>query len=159
MQLTTGEYSIRIALDLPVPSEAAWILLSSPDALAIWWGDHVTLDVREGGHFREEWQNDGQSVVTNGTVLRSERPIALEMTWADNNWSGQTRVRITLEDIAAGENPGGCRLTLEHCDWQHVHTDDPAALIAAHAQGWQRHLQKLAALASTVAGGNAAPPQ
>ncbi|AXS38903.1 SRPBCC domain-containing protein [Breoghania sp. L-A4] len=156
MQLTTGEYDIRIELDLPIPIEAAWILLSTPEALSIWWGAHVTLDARAGGHFREEWERDGQPVVTNGTVLRCEPPALLEMTWADNSWSGQSRVRIMLEETPPREDPNGCRLILEHCDWQHVRTDDPAALIAAHARGWQRHLQKLAALASTVAGGDIA---
>lgn len=146
MQVTTGEYDIRIDLDLPIRRAAVWILLSAPDAIAAWWGDHVALDTREGGHFREEWTNDGRHVVTNGTVLHSEPPGLLEMTWADNSWSGQSRVRFLLED-----QPGGCHLTLLHCDWQYVHAQDLTALIAAHAQGWQRHLQNLAALANEVA--------
>lgn len=150
MQVTVGDYDIRIELGLPIPREAAWILLTSPDAIAAWWGEHVALDAREGGHFREEWTNQGRDVVTNGTLLHCQPPSPqnpglLEMTWADNTWSGQTRVRVTLED-----QPGGCTVVLQHEDWQHVHAQDVGALIRAHSEGWQLHLNRLAALAREV---------
>lgn len=146
MQVTTSENEIRIELDLPIPREAAWILLSAPDAIGVWWGDYVVLDAREGGHFREEWSIGERQIVTNGTVLHCEPPGLLEMTWADNTWSGQTKVRFTLS-----AHPGGCRLTLLHCDWQHVRAQDLPRLIAAHAEGWQSHLARLANLAQEVA--------
>lgn len=147
MQVTTGESEIRIDLDLPIPPASAWVLISRPDAIADWWGSHVSLDAREGGHFREEWSRDGRPVVTNGTVLHCEPPSRLEMTWADNTWSGQSRVRFELSARA-----GGCRLSLVHGDWQHVHAPDRDALMAEHAEGWQLHLRALASLAREIAG-------
>lgn len=103
----------------------------------------MQLDARPGGDLVEPWSDGTRVVVTAGRVTRCEPPVALELTWADDGWPGDTRVAFRLR--AAGT---GTRLVLEHSGWG-VH---PAArrkgLVEAHAGGWSSHLKKLVAYAA-----------
>lgn len=122
---------------LPGPPETVWHLLVHPQS---WWGEHVSLQARVGGRFRETWANDrGRITVTSGTVRRCEPPLLLELDWADDDWSAGTVVRFTLAAHAAGTELG-----LVHEGWDRLPPAGRSALMQAHEAGWNRHLDNLA---------------
>ncbi len=143
MDVETTEDAIRIAVDLPVPPQRAWALLTEKLHITNWWGDHVDLHARPAGTFLERRSDGGRQVVTAGEVTRCDPPVALKMTWADDDWPGATRVAFCLSEHGAGT-----RLTLDHSGWR-VH---PAArrqtLIQDLAGGWCHHLTRLVGYAT-----------
>jgi uncharacterized protein YndB with AHSA1/START domain len=141
---TTGDV-VRIAVDLGVPPEQAWALLTLKPHIANWWGDHVELQARLGGRLVETWSAGGRKVVTSGEVTRCDPPSALEMSWADDDWPGYTRVAFRLHG-----NVYGTRLVLEHSGWSVHPASRREEMIEGHAQGWFRHLSRLARYATEI---------
>ena len=139
---TTGDV-IRIELELSVPPEQAWALLTGKPHIAIWWGDYVDLLARPGGKLLERWSDGGREVVTSGEVTRCDPPVALDMTWADDDWPGDTEVALRL--VAHG---GGTRLGLTHAGWGVYPAGERRDLIEGHARGWAQALTRLADYAS-----------
>ncbi len=121
---------IRIEVDLRVPPLRAWALLTERQHIAIWWGGHVELQARLGGTLVETWSDGGREVVTSGEVTRCDPPRALELTWADHDWPGATRVGFHLSGHGAGT-----RLVLDHSGWDAHPAGERQRLIAAHADG------------------------
>ena len=142
MNVETTDDVIRIEVDLPVPPERAWTLLTEEPHLARWWGDYVSLQARPGGTFRETWSDGVREVVTSGEVTRCDPPVALEMTWADEDWPGETEVVFHLS-----EDRSGTRLTLTHSGWRIHSADKRTELLAGHVRGWSEHLARLATYA------------
>jgi uncharacterized protein YndB with AHSA1/START domain len=141
---TTGDV-IRIPVDLPVPPGQAWALLTEKPHIVNWWGDHVDLQARSGGGLLETWFDSGREVITSGRVTRCDPPFVLEMTWADDDWPGETRVAFHLSG-----NGSGTRLVLDHSGWS-VHPPNKwGRLIQDHARGWSEHLVRLAGYAVEV---------
>ncbi len=134
----TGD-SIRIEVDLSVPPVRAWTLLTERQHVANWWGGHVELQARLGGKLVETWSDGGREVITSGEVTRCDPPRALEMTWADHDWPGDTRVGFHLSEHAAGT-----RLVLDHSGWGVHPAGEQQRLIDAHAGGWSQSLARLA---------------
>jgi uncharacterized protein YndB with AHSA1/START domain len=150
MRIETTDDVIRIEVDLVVPLRRAWALLTQEAHIARWWGDHVSLQARPGGTFRETWSDGVREVVTAGEVTRCEPPIALELTWADDDWPAATKVAIHLS-----ENGDGTRVVLTHSGWGIHPPDKRQAMIEGHARGWSDHLAALAAYAAKERGHSA----
>lgn len=139
MKANVNDDGIRIEVDISVTTDRAWVLLTEDEHRRKWWGDHVELEVRRGGAFRETWSDGTRQVVTSGEVTRMEPPTALEMTWADDDWSGQTRVMFRLSGHGRST-----RLHLEHSGWSVHPEEERRQLIDVHAKGWRQHLTRLA---------------
>jgi uncharacterized protein YndB with AHSA1/START domain len=134
------EQRILLSTTLDASPAAIWAALTEEAQIHRWWGDHVALDPRPGGRFRERWSDGGGGVVvTTGEVVRVEPGELLELTWADEGWDVTTRVRFTLEPLDEGT-----RLVLEHQGWSDFPADEREEVMADHAAGWQRHLTNLA---------------
>ena len=74
----------------------------------------VSLDARPGGRLTERWTDDGgREVITSGEVVRLAAPRMLELTWADDDWDGSTRVLFQLAQAT-----DATRLTLTHSGWE-----------------------------------------
>lgn len=138
MKVRTTKDSIRIEVRLPVSLPVAWDLLTGKEHMAEWWGDHVTLEAKPGGTFLERWSDGTRQVVTAGVVARCQAPTLLEMTWADDDWPGDTRVAFQLS--TSGD---ATRVVLEHSGWR-VHPDaERQSLMEAHTAGWAQHMEAL----------------
>lgn len=137
---------IRLSVDLPVPAEIAWSLITDNAHIARWWGAYATLEPVLGGSFRETWSNGSREVVTSGRVLAFEPPARLLLSWADDDWPGATTVAF-----AVSEAPAGARVGLVHDGWQVHPAGRRAPLMADHAAGWRHHLDNLAAHAAGLA--------
>ena len=140
MRACTMDDSLAIEAELPAPVGRAWAALTSPAAVAAWWGGHVRLEPRPGGRLHERWTDErGRAVVTTGVVTRLEPPTLLEMTWSDDDRPGETRVAFALEERAGGRS----LLRLEHRGWDALPAVGRRELIEAHAAGWRRHVRSL----------------
>jgi uncharacterized protein YndB with AHSA1/START domain len=129
MQTKTINESIHVAVQLPMPAEKAWALLTEQHHIVNWWGDHVGLQAEAGGKFRETWLQDGREIITSGEVIFCEPPRALEMSWADGAWPGYTKVAFCLS-----QHGEGTRLTLDHSGWDVQPKGERQALMDARAE-------------------------
>lgn len=142
MKVGTTADRIVIEYDIRQAPQQIWAALTAPEAIASWWGDHVRLDARAGGAFREEWTDEtGRTVVTSGTVSRFEPPEFLEMSWADEDWPQATQVSMVLDPVTETKT----LLRLEHRGWSVLPADRRQQLIERHAAGWHHHLRDLEA--------------
>jgi uncharacterized protein YndB with AHSA1/START domain len=145
MTVETTDDNIHIELDFAVPPMRAWTMLTEQQHIAAWWGEHVQLQARPGGTLRETWSDGARQVITSGQVTRCDPPAALELSWADDDWPGETRVAFHL----AGHGDG-TRLVLDHSGWGVHPADRRSDLIGAHASGWSQYLARLAEYATEV---------
>lgn len=139
MNIETTQDRIVIRLSLPAAKSTVWRVLVEPDHLGGWWGDYVTLEARPGGQLVERWSDGSREVTTSGRVLHVEPAQSLELTWADDDWPGETQVEFSL-----AEAESRTELVLTHSGWDQLPTSGRAALIRNHAAGWSHHLQNLA---------------
>ncbi len=154
LTVQTTDDRLRIEVELVVPVERAWSSLTSPDAIAAWWGDHVRLVPRVGGTFREAWTNaSGRAITTTGVVTKCEPPAILELTWSDDDWPTATSVRFALQQLAADRSS----LSLEHCGWEVLPAERRRRLIDEHAAGWASHLQALRSYLERSSGSDQEP--
>ena len=145
MNIETTNDTIRIEVDLPVPPRRAWALLTEKPHITSWWGDHVDLQARAGGKLLETWADGRRQVLTSGEVTRCDPPWALEMTWGDDDWPGDTTVAFHLSE--RGE---GTHLVLDHRGWSVHAAGKRKELIDGHARGWSQSLARLAEYATEV---------
>jgi uncharacterized protein YndB with AHSA1/START domain len=145
MKIEKTTEAISISLDLQVPPEQAWVLLTQKPHVSNWWGDYVELQARLGGKLLETWHDGSREIVTSGEVTRCDPPSALEMSWADDDWPGSTRVAFYLSG-----DVHGTRLILKHSGWSVHSAGKREKLIDGHAQGWSQHLVRLAGYAAEV---------
>lgn len=138
MRVDTAGNRIEIAVILAAPREDAWQLLTEPRHIRAWWGGHVSLDPRPAGALREVWSDGARDVVTAGLVRRILPPRLLAMSWADDDWPGETEVSFALT-----EKDAATELVLVHSGWDIHPQEKRKGLIEAHAQGWAGHLQRL----------------
>lgn len=135
----TGADRIVVNAEIAAPRDAVWRALTEEARITEWWGSYVSLDARPGGRLTERWTDDGgREVVTSGEVVRLAAPQMLELTWADDDWDGSTRVLFQLTQAA-----DATRLTLTHSGWEALPSSSRERLIHEHASGWSRHMANL----------------
>jgi uncharacterized protein YndB with AHSA1/START domain len=106
-----------------------------------WWPDAVTLDAKEGGDMRLEFEGRG---VVRGTITRLEPPSALGFTWIrDVAPDIVTQVDVELTEL----DDGGTRVELRHTGWEAVPEEQVAEWRAIHEAGWNHFLGCLRDLA------------
>lgn len=140
MDIKTNNKKIRIEVNLRVTPQKAWNLLTEDTHITYWWGSHVELEAKPGGAFREVWFDNERRVVTSGNITIFNPPSKLKMTWADEDWPGDTIVSFSLS-----EDDSGTQLIFEHSGWEIHPNDKRENLIEAHKEGWSHYLHQFAA--------------
>lgn len=138
MKVETTDNKIYIEVSLPVPRSKAWTILTRKHHVTNWWGDHVTLEASPDGTFLEKWFNGDRQVFTSGRITHCDPPSKLQMTWADDDWPGETVVTFLL-----AEHGNGTLLRLEHSGWDIHPYGKRRRLIDAHITGWSRYMERL----------------
>lgn len=134
VKVEVSEHSIQIQLELPVPTEQVRTLLTEQKHIDQWWGN---VRLEPNAHkFTEVWFNSNRKVITSGTITRYDPPNVLALTWADNDWSNDTRVEFRLS-----EQTKRTRLVLTHSQWQAFSKTERLKLLADHAEGWTQNLE------------------
>ncbi len=137
LSITSDSDGVHLSIRIPVDVTTAWKYLTAPASVARWWGDHVQLNAVAGGQLREKWSNGQREVLTTGTVTRCEPPTTLGMTWADDDWPGDTNVCFQLAADGAAT-----RVELVHEGFEALFGAAAASTVEAHATGWRCHLQR-----------------
>lgn len=127
---------IKLDIDIAAPIAEVWRCLTEARHMGRWWREGVVLEAVAGGRFLEPWREPGGADrLTHGQVLAVEPPHRLELSWADDDWSVETRVTIYLDDQGSGTG-----LILRHSGWSGFSGGQGSALCQAHEAGWKSHL-------------------
>jgi uncharacterized protein YndB with AHSA1/START domain len=137
--------AVVVDVEIEAPVAAVWELLTDPGEMARWLGISASPEPSPGGRFRFELF-DGQ--YCSGRYVEVSHHRRLVFTWGWENPAipvppGSTTVTVDLEALSSDRTQ--LRLT-------HVGLDE--AMRPLHAEGWQRYLARLQA----VAEGREPPP-
>lgn len=145
MKIFTDNNVIHIETDITLPVNKTWEILTGKEHITNWWGSHVSLEAELGGKLIEKWSDGSREITTSGEVMKCNPPHILEMTWADDDWTENTKVTFSLS-----ENKNGTKLILEHSGWD-IHPDDKRQeLIGAHTEGWSHYIITFADYAKSL---------
>jgi uncharacterized protein YndB with AHSA1/START domain len=116
--------------------------LIDPDMTRDYWGRHRnTSDWRTGSRWQHEDYDDPSKVAVAGTVIESERPHRLVLSWAGPENADEpekvSRVTFTIEDQF-----GSTRLTV-------IHSDLDAEMLRSISAGWPAVLSSLKTMLET----------
>lgn len=138
MNVAADHQKIHAEVTLDITLQRVWNLLTEPDHLVNWWGDHVSIEPKLNGTFCEVWFDGERKVTTSGKVTTWNPPEKLALTWADDDWQVETTVSFAL--MQTGEET---LLIFKHSGWDQfpLHLQDK--LINAHKDGWSTYLKQL----------------
>lgn len=130
-----------------------WRCLTEPDCFKVWWRETVDFEPKLGGRFTEPWKTpDGAMRTTRAQVTAYHPPEGFVMVWADEDWTFDTVVSVSLEEVE-----GGTRISIEHQGWEKAPEAERADLLGEHEIGWTLHLANLASHAEQHRGGGDEP--
>ncbi|WP_219466050.1 SRPBCC family protein [Nonomuraea rhizosphaerae] len=119
-----GRPAVRFQRTYPHPIERVWKAVTSPEEMASWFPQRVTMEARQGG--RIEFSDDPNAEIDSGTILVWEPPRRFAFSW------GTDELRLELEPDGAG----GCTFTL-------VNLLTAQNEAARNAAGWEVCLAEL----------------
>ena len=126
--------TISLKQEIAAPVSQVYRALASAQGLLEWIGDAVEADPREGGRFYV-WWNAG--FYASGTYVHLEKDHKVAFTWRGSTDAEQTRVRVLLEESAAGT-----MVTLFHDE-----VIEPA--IEVYTAEWENSLSNLKSVLET----------
>jgi uncharacterized protein YndB with AHSA1/START domain len=139
--MSKPDYIYVIYIQAPV--EKVWDALIDPEMTKDYWGRRRNAsDWKQGSRWQHEDYDDPSNVAVTGTVVESNRPHRLVLTWArpDNRDPDKvSRVTFTIE-----EQFGTAKLTVLHSEL------DPE-MLKAISGGWPPILSSLKTMLETGA--------
>lgn len=120
--------------------EKIWQALIDPEMTKEFWGRHQNRsDWKPGSEWHHQNYDDADDVAVAGTVVESEPPRRLVLTWARPNETHVSRVTFDIEDFM-----GSARLTVTHSELS-------PEMLSAFSGGWPAVLSSLKSLLETGA--------
>jgi uncharacterized protein YndB with AHSA1/START domain len=129
---------------IEAPCEKVWDALIDPEMTRDYWGRHRNVsDWRAGSRWQHEDCDDASKVAVAGTVIESERPHRLVLSWARPAHVGDpdkmSRVTFTIE-----QQFGSTKLTV-------IHSELDAEMLRGISAGWPAVLSSLKTMLETGA--------
>lgn len=124
--------------------EKVWNALIDPEMTKDYWGRHRNLsDWKAGSAWRHAYYDDASDVVIEGTVIESERPHRLVLTWSrpDDKSNPEKTSRVTL---SIEESFGAVKLTV-------IHSELDDEMLRGVSAGWPAILSSLKTMLETGA--------
>jgi len=134
---TTAEPVFTSTVDLPVPPDEAFALVTEPERLRRWTAVAATVDLRAGGEWR--WEvTPGHTA--GGTIREVDPGRRVVLGWG---WLGDDALPPDGSTVTVVVEPaeGGSRVTLTHAGLPTQQQVD------GHAEGWNHYLERLELLA------------
>jgi len=120
--------------------EKIWQALIDPEMTKEFWGRYRNRsDWKPGSEWRHQNYDDADDVAVAGTVVESEPPRRLVLTWARPKQTDVSRVTFDIEDFM-----GSARLTVTHSELS-------PEMLSAISGGWPPVLSSLKSLLETGA--------
>jgi uncharacterized protein YndB with AHSA1/START domain len=124
--------------------EKVWDALIDPEMTKDYWGRHRnSSDWKVGSRWQHEDYDDPSQVAVAGTVIESDRPHRLVLSWARPANLGDPE-RVSRVTFTIDEQYGTTRLTV-------VHSELDAEMLRAISGGWPPILSSLKTLLETGA--------
>lgn len=131
---------IERSIELAHPPAKVWAALTTPEALAAWFGDKATIDLRPGGAAQMTFRS---GVTVDMRLERIEEPEVFGFTWRlpdlPEDDPRRTYVEFTLEAVG-----GGTRLRVVETGFAQLPDDSRRTTYESHAEGWASELGELA---------------
>lgn len=131
-------------IHIHAPCEKVWDALIDPEMTRDYWGRHRNVSSWEAGsRWQHEDYDDPSKVAVAGTVIESNRPHRLVLSWARPASLGDpdkvSKVTFTIE-----EQIGSTRLTVTHSDLD-------SEILRGISAGWPAILSNLKTMLETGA--------
>jgi uncharacterized protein YndB with AHSA1/START domain len=130
---------VRRELVVEAPLERVWRAITEPEELVHCFLDRIAeIDLRPGGGFRIEWQDDEFDA---GTVQIVEEPSRFVFRWHGAGFdSPETLVEFTLEAVE-----GGTRVVVVESGSSQVREEKRESAWHDNDRGWAKELGELQA--------------
>ena len=123
--------------------EKIWQALIDPEMTKEFWGRHRNQsDWKIGSAWRHENYDDATDIAVSGTVVESDPPRRLVLTWARPNATDEADISRVAFEIE--EYMGSARLTV-------THTDLSPEMLRNISGGWPAVLSSMKSLLETGA--------
>lgn len=139
----TDTRSLSVTRTFTAPRERVFDAWTRPEEVRRWSCPtpggvrSYTAELRVGGSYRLEMDEEGEVMVAFGVYREITRPARLVYTW---DWEGEHAMGETVVTVEFAEVPGGTEVRL-------VHSGFPAdEAREAHETGWDACLDTLGAL-------------
>jgi uncharacterized protein YndB with AHSA1/START domain len=120
--------------------EKIWQALIDPEMTKEFWGRHQNRsDWKPGSEWRHQNYDDASDVKVAGTVVESDPPRRLVLTWAHPDDADISRVTFDIDEFM-----GSARLTVTHSELSE-------AMLRKISLGWPAVLSSLKSLLETGA--------
>ena len=120
--------------------EKIWQALIDPEMTKDFWGRHQNRsDWKPGSEWRHQNYDDASDVAVAGTVIESDPPRRLVLTWANPGDADISRVTFDIDEFM-----GSARLTVTHSELSE-------AMLRNISAGWPAVLSSLKSLLETGA--------
>jgi len=120
--------------------EKIWQALIDPEMTKEFWGRYRNRsDWKPGSEWRHQNYDDDKDVAVAGTVVESDPPRRLVLTWARPDDADVSRVAFDIDEVM-----GSARLTVTHSELS-------AAMLQRISAGWPPVLSSLKSLLETGA--------
>lgn len=131
------------AVTISVPSAASatrmWDALTV--GRAVWWPE-MTFNPVVGATVTEVWSEDGVERSAHGSVTEVDDGRVLAFEWCEPGWEAALTVRFSVDETAQG-----CMATVTETGFERL--ENGSVLRAAHRDGWNYHLSRLAQYAES----------
>lgn len=136
--------SFECSVDLAIPQDAAWQLITNSKQIELWWIKDVVIELIVGGKFAEPWTDGtGKSQLASGTVLECYPEKKLRFSWKEQFWGKNEQTEVTIELNA---NSSGTRLSLTHSGWDSFNREKRNVFRNGFKSAWGEMLNKLGAI-------------
>jgi uncharacterized protein YndB with AHSA1/START domain len=140
----TVQDTIERQLVIPVGRQRVWDAITSPDQIAGWFSDSVTMELEPGSPIVFHWDGYGDR---RGQVETVDPPGRFAYRWIPTDESDQSipfdEVPSTLVEYILEDTADGTRVTVTESGFSRLPADVREQMVRGNTEGW---IQKTTAL-------------